>query len=241
MNSNNELDSRLLACAAFVRRGSVAADIGSDHAYLPIYLVKHGICPRAIASDINEGPVNRAKINIGISGLSKKIDVLLADGLDEAAAFEPDDIIIAGMGGELIRDIINASEYVKSPRVRLILQPMTMPEVLRAYLAENGYNVIDETVCTAAGKYYQIICAQYDGKLRSFSDFELLLGHINLERIKVGKATKDDIQMLRRTELAATRRIDGMKCASLPDNEAIDSEKNLLDFCRILLEKYKED
>ena len=77
MNSEVEIDKRLLCCAEMVRKGSIAADIGSDHAYLPIYLVKQGICPSAIASDINEGPVKRARLNVAVSGLSKKITVWL--------------------------------------------------------------------------------------------------------------------------------------------------------------------
>lgn len=235
MNTTTELDSRLLACASFVRAGAVAADIGSDHAYLPIYLVKHGICPRAVASDINEGPVKRAKINVAVSGLSDKIDLLLADGLDKASALSPDDIIIAGMGGELIRDIIDASEYVRDPRIRLILQPMTMPEVLRAYLAENGFNIIDEKVCTAADKCYQIICAEYDGVVREYSRFELLLGHINIGRIRSGKANGDELELLRRTRIAAGRRIEGMSRAANPDTAAIEADRQLSDLCEKLM------
>ena len=234
MNSNKELDSRLLCCAELVRRGCVAADIGSDHAYLPIYLVKHGICPKAIASDINEGPVNRAKINVAVSGLSKEITVLKADGLDAAAELSPDDIIIAGMGGELIRDIIDASEYVKNPSIRLILQPMTMPEVLREYLFENGFAVTDETVCIAADKCYQIICAHFDGNKRKFDDITLLLGEKNIERMS-SSSTSDDIELLKRLSASVTRRINGRKSSQNPDPCAIKKDEELLEFCRQLL------
>ncbi len=234
MNSEKDLDKRLLCCAEFVRRGSVAADIGSDHAYLPIHLVKEGVCPSAIASDINEGPVNRAKINIAVSGLSKKITVLKADGLDEAVSLSPDDIIIAGMGGELIRDIINASEYVKSPNIRLILQPMTMPEVLREYLAKSGFDIIEEKVCVAADKCYQIICAHYDGKNREFDYITLLLGEKNIERMKTSP-TEDDTEMLKRTVAAVTRRIDGRKMSQTPNVSEIEKDEKLVDFCKKLL------
>ena len=234
MNSEKDLDKRLLCCADFVRHGSVAADIGSDHAYLPIYLVKEGICPSAIASDINEGPVNRAKINIAVSGLSKKITVLKSDGLDEAISLSPDDIIIAGMGGELIRDIINASEYVKNSDIRLILQPMTMPEVLREYLAKSGFNIIEETVCIAADKCYQIICAHFDGIKRKFDSITLLLGEKNIERMQVSP-TDDDIEMLKRTTAAVMRRIDGRKMSQTPDICAITKDEELVAFCNKLL------
>ncbi len=234
MNSEKDLDKRLLCCAGFVRGGSVAADIGSDHAYLPIYLVKQGICPCAIASDINEGPVNRAKLNVAVSGLSKKITVLMADGLDEAAALSPNDIIIAGMGGELIRDIINASEYVKNPDVRLILQPMTMPEVLREYLAANGFNIVEESVCVAADKCYQVICAHYDGVKREFDSVTLLLGEKNIKRMQVSP-TDDDIEMLKRTVTAVMRRIDGRKMSQTPDVCAIKKDEEFVAFCNNLL------
>ncbi|MBQ4136775.1 MAG: SAM-dependent methyltransferase [Clostridia bacterium] len=236
--NNTELDNRLLACASLVRQGSVAADIGSDHAYLPIYLVRHGICPRAIASDINEGPVNRAKINVRLSGLSDKIDILLADGLDKAASYKPDDIIIAGMGGELIRDIIGASEYAKTKGVRLILQPMTMPHILREYLAGAGFNIIDEMICSAQDKYYQIICAEYDGTARSFTEHELLLGKINIERLKTGLADAESIELIRRTAKGAEYRLAGISRAAVPDETAIKKERGLIAFCESLLEKY---
>ena len=236
--NNTELDNRLLSCASLVRQGSVAADIGSDHAYLPIYLVRHGICPRAIASDINEGPVNRAKINVRLSGLSDKIDILLADGLDKAASYKPDDIIIAGMGGELIRDIISASEYAKTKGVRLILQPMTMPHILREYLAGAGFNIIDEKICSAQDKYYQIICAEYDGTVRSFTEHELLLGKINIERLKDGLADAESIELIRRTAKGAQYRLAGISRAAVPDETAIKKERGLIAFCESLLEKY---
>jgi tRNA (adenine22-N1)-methyltransferase len=238
--NNTELDNRLLACASLVRQGSVAADIGSDHAYLPIYLVRHGICPRAIASDINEGPVNRAKINVRLSGLSDKIDVLLADGLDKAAAYKPDDIIIAGMGGELIRDILSASEYVKNPGVRLILQPMTMPHILREYLASAGFNITDEKICAAQDKYYQIICAEYDGIERSFTEHELLLGKLNIERIKNGLADGESIELIKRTASGAEYRLSGISRAAIPDENAIKKERELIAFCNDLLNNIKE-
>ena len=234
MNSNKELDSRLLCCAELVRQGSIAADIGSDHAYLPIYLVKQGICPRAIASDINEGPVNRAKINVAVSGLSKEITVLKADGLDAAANLAPDDIIIAGMGGELIRDIIDASEYVKNPSVRLILQPMTMPEVLREYLAKHGFDIVSEQVCIAADKCYQIICAHYDGQKRDFDEITLLLGEKNIKRMKTSP-TSDDIELLNRLSISLARRIDGRKSSQNPDTSAIKRDEELIEFCKKLL------
>lgn len=239
MSNITELDNRLLACASFVRHDSIVADIGSDHAYLPIYLVSEGICPRAIASDINKGPVDRARANIALSALSDKIDVLLADGLDKAAGFSPDDVVIAGMGGELIRDIIAASDYARRDGVRLILQPMTMPDALRAYLAAEGFKIVGETVCTAADKYYQVICAEYDGKPYTLKHAQLLFGPLNLARIAKGCATTEDMELLERARLSSRRRICGMERAERPNTDAIASETEIYELCCELIKKSK--
>lgn len=241
MNSIEELDSRLKACADFVRKGSVAADIGSDHAYLPIYLVKNGICPSAVASDINKGPVERARINIMVAGLSAKITTLLADGLDKACALSPDDIIIAGMGGELIRDIIDASDYVKNEKLRLILQPMTMPEVVRSYLCEKGFNIIGEKVCVAAGKCYQIICAEYDGVCRTMSESELIIGRATIQKIERGEGTSVEKLYIEHLQNGAKIRINGMSRSKSPDHTLIAREKVLADKCTELLKYFKEN
>lgn len=241
MSNMTELDHRLLACASFVRHGSVVADIGSDHAYLPIYLVSEGICPRAIASDINQGPVDRARTNIALSALSDKIDVLLADGLDKAASFSPNDIVIAGMGGELIRDIIAASDYARRDGVRLILQPMTMPDALRAYLAAVGFKIVGETVCTAANKYYQVICSEYDGKPYTLERAQLLFGPLNLARMTDSKATVEDLELLERARLSSERCMCGMKRAEHPNTDAIAIENEIYDLCCELIKKNKGD
>ncbi len=223
------IDNRLSACASLVRHGSLVADIGSDHAYLPIYLIENGICPRAIASDINEGPVARARQNVSDAGLEKLITVMLADGLDSASKSAPDDIIIAGMGGELIRDILSRSEYVKDPGVRLILQPMTMPEVLRTYLYEHGFAVTDELICRSAGKNYQIIAAAYDGVPRKISYELSVIGEINSKRI-AEKPTESDVLYINTLETALKRRIVGMKSAETPDTAAISRDISLIEY-----------
>ncbi len=177
------LDGRLSCAASMVRNGSVVADIGTDHAYLPISLLMTGVSEFAIASDVNRGPLERAKINARQYGLEDKMRFTLADGL---CGIEPEkegvtDIVICGMGGELIAKIIGASDYTKKNGVRLILQPMTCAAELRQFLAENGYGIITEKLCTAAGKIYTCILAEYDGQMRQFDEIELLLGRHNID------------------------------------------------------------
>ena len=160
--------------------GQKCADIGTDHAYIPIYLVQNGISKRAIATDINEGPILRARQNIIENGLRDKIACYVASGLDGIEPQEPTDITICGMGGELIAKIIDASSYIRNDGVNLILQPMTSALELREYL-QNGFEIYNEKVVFEDGKYYQIICARYDGKPRKYTSVELEMGKINIE------------------------------------------------------------
>ncbi|MCQ2427149.1 MAG: class I SAM-dependent methyltransferase [Clostridia bacterium] len=196
-NQNETLDARLLAASEYAGKGKRFADIGTDHAYLPVYLCLSGISPGGVASDINEGPILRAEKNIGAAGLGDRIVCRKADGLDGIAEYKPEDIYILGMGGELISQIIAASEYVKDPGIRLILQPMTHPQDLRKYLLENGFEILGEKTVTDKPlprdaeavpfrtRIYQIIYAGYSGEARKctdYSDAELLLGRLSIEK-----------------------------------------------------------
>ena len=174
-------DSRLLSAIPYLTRGGCVADVGTDHAYLPIYLVGEGISSRALACDINEGPIRSARKNIEAAGLSDRIDTLRTDGLCGVEAFSPDDVMIFGMGGELIARILEDAPWVKDERIGLILQPMTRAAALRAWLLENGFEILGETV-TFEDKYYQTIHARYCGKSGEYSAAELQVGRLNIER-----------------------------------------------------------
>ncbi|MBQ4350074.1 MAG: SAM-dependent methyltransferase [Clostridia bacterium] len=178
------LDPRLAAAASFVRDGSVIADIGTDHAYLPIALLLEGRIPFAVASDVNEGPLMRAKANAEKYGAAERMRFVRSDGL---ASLEPErdgvrDICVCGMGGELIARIVGASDYTRIPGVRLILQPMSSPEELRRFLDAAGYAILDERLCEAAGKRYACLLAAYDGLVRESTPASLLLGARNIEK-----------------------------------------------------------
>lgn len=175
-------DMRLAAAADFGRNGKRVADIGTDHASLPIYLVGNGFSPYAVACDINIGPLNAAKHNIASAKLSDKIDVLLTDGLNGVDSYLPEDIYILGMGGELILRIIDESEYTRKSGVRLILQPMTHANDLRSGLYSNGFDIVDETLVRDRDRVYQIIVAEFDGVKRFATDVELWLGKKNIKK-----------------------------------------------------------
>lgn len=223
------LDKRLLAASQFVPHGSALADIGSDHAYLPIYLVGEGIATRALASDINIGPVEAAKKNIMLYGVSDKVTAQRADGLCGVCDFCPDCITILGMGGELIVKIIDDAPWVMDKKIRLILQPMTHAEILSRYLCDTGFEIIDEAlICDGErdDRIYRIIVAEYNGGVHTLTDAEHYVGKYNAERRPQGLETytKRIISMLetkRRGRLAG-----GLDCVT--EDKLIDELNKIL-------------
>lgn len=168
------LTPRLMTAVPYVRGGRLLADIGTDHAYLPIYLCEQGrlapvaakngetLC--AIAADINKGPVERAEQHIAAAGLTGAIRAVQTDGLSGLDVYDPDDIIVFGMGGELITAILSACPWVSSAGKRLILQPMTHAEKLRAHLLSAGFAIIGETLSREGDRIYQTLCAEPVGE-----------------------------------------------------------------------------
>ena len=173
---NSSLDKRLLSCADYVRAGAVFADIGTDHGYLPIFLLSAGRIQRAYLSDVNRGPLASAERNARESGLSDKCEFILTDGAAALADKGITDYAICGMGGELIARILNDAPHLKEVGTRLILQPMTKQEHLRRYLASNGFSVLDERFSFDSGKYYVTLLAEYTGECREISESEAELG-----------------------------------------------------------------
>lgn len=169
-----KLSERLLKITELINDCSVLADIGTDHGYVPIYCVKCGLCKRAIACDINSGPLAAAKENINLYGLTESILTRISDGLEALAADEADTIVISGMGGFLIRDILSAGADRITDRTRLILQPMVAAAELRQFLCRNGYRIITEKLAREEDKFYNIILAQKGSGM--CSEKEILIG-----------------------------------------------------------------
>ena len=156
-----KLNPRLKLCADFVRIGSKMADIGTDHAYLPIWLAKHNLISKAIALDINALPLNSAKSNIIKYHVDNIVEARLSDGLENISSEEVDDIVIAGMGGELIANIINNANFLKNPEKNLILQPMSQAEFLRRFLTKHNYFILDEKAIMADNKIYSVMSVKF--------------------------------------------------------------------------------
>lgn len=176
-----ELTERLLAAASFVRDGAYFIDVGTDHAYLPIYLAEKGRISSATASDINEGPCESARAHIAENGFSDMIEVRRANGLAGHSARGKTDIVIAGMGGALICEILEKADFIKDKNVRLILQPMRNVRDLRAYLLCEGFHIVDEALAREGERIYEIICAEYCGEAQKESELSLLIGAKNIE------------------------------------------------------------
>ena len=154
------ISKRLQQIADMVTFGSVPADIGTDHAYVPIRLVKNGVCPKAFAMDIGTGPLSRAREHILGEGLEDRIETRLSDGLAALGPGEADTVIIAGMGGALTVRILDdgarALEQVKT----LVLSPHSEIEKVRSWTEKHGYEITDEEMLIEDGKYYTVMRAE---------------------------------------------------------------------------------
>ncbi len=178
MKMTHSLDKRLLAAAAYVTKGGVAADIGCDHAYLAAYLATVGCCERVYACDVADGPLETARANVEAMGLGEKITLIKSDGLDALPSEGITDVIICGMGGELILDIISRADWLKRG-TNLVLQPMTRVPELRRGLAERGYEILSEQAVCDSKYAYTVINAKYTGNIRALGDVEAYIGKLD--------------------------------------------------------------
>ena len=154
------LDGRLAAVAALVPFGARVADVGTDHAYLAIALVKDRGAKTVVATDKNEGPCAAARRTLSAEGLSDRVPVRCGDGLAPLLPGEVDTVCIAGMGGGLIASILAAGSKVLAGISRLVLQPMNDAATLRRWLYENGWHIVEESLATADGRLYEIIAVE---------------------------------------------------------------------------------
>lgn len=152
-----QLPPRLLAIAGFVPPGRRIVDVGTDHALLPIYLVKNGISPSLIAGDLHTGPYEVARAAVEEAGLQDLVSVRLGDGLSIVQPGEAEVAVIAGMGGGTIREIIRNSMDTATQMERMVLQPMVDAGALRTWLAQSGWRLADEALIEESGSLYEVI------------------------------------------------------------------------------------
>ncbi len=170
-----KLSARLQAVASFVKRGDIVADVGCDHAYLPVYLACKGISERVYAIDLNKKPLTAASKTVEKFHMQHRVFLIQSDGLEKVPR-DFQTLIIAGMGGELIIRILQRALFLKEKKTRLILQPMSFAPALRAYLYREGYAITEEVPVIDGGHIYCVLSAKYTGAFKMLSDFESVAG-----------------------------------------------------------------
>lgn len=175
-----QISNRLKTVASMVSQGYRVADIGTDHAYVPIYLVQEGKCPGALAMDIGKGPLERAEEHIRAYGLTEQIKVRLSDGLTEYMQGEADSIVIAGMGGSLMARILTVGAEKLAGVKELILSPQSEIFLVREWLWASGWQIEYETMLSEDEKYYTVMRA-VPGKMRELKPVEACYGRYLLE------------------------------------------------------------
>ncbi len=213
------LDNRLKTAAALCRSGGIVCDVGTDHALLACHLAKNG-AKEVIASDINDGPLEAARRTVEQEGCSN-VRIVKSDGLCEIDY--ADDIIICGMGGELIADIIAGCRFL-SESTRFVLQPMTKPEILRERLYSDGFEILEERTAYDGKRAYVVMLAAFTGNKREISE---LFAH-------TGKVT--DPKFLRLTAEKLIKNARGMEVSESFGKEA----QKLRSLAEKILEKAEE-
>ncbi len=175
------MSKRLDVIASLVRDGVGVVDVGTDHAYLPTLLCQTGYKGFITATDINEGPLKKAELNLKKNEFEDRVRLILCDGFADVDPSTVDTIVISGMGGDTITGILDRAEWCMREGTHLILQPATKAEILRYWLVNNEFHIDNDILIKENGIIYQIIDASF-GKPQKYSDAELFTG--KLEYIK---------------------------------------------------------
>ncbi len=215
-----KLSHRLQAVARYVTPGARVADIGTDHGYLPVYLVVSDLSPRVIATDRGKGPLAAAGQLVSLLSLDTQVDLRLGDGLAVLQPGEVEVICIAGMGGMAIRDILAEGMAVARTARRLVLQPQRNVPAVRHFLAENGWRIVAEDLAEDDGFYYEVIVAE-PGEM-ALSEMEAEFGPLLLAE---GHPLLEDFLRLRQADL--TRLLESMAANNSP--EALRRKQQLQD------------
>ena len=183
-----DLSKRLQTIISMVTPGEVVADIGTDHGYVPIELVKKGVCKKGLAMDIGKGPLERAEAHIRSCRMEDQITVRLSDGMDKLSPGEADRVVIAGMGGPLMARILTDGRDSAKAAGELILSPQSELADFRRFLCEEGYVIREEVMLEEDGKYYVIFrvtngeADAYTDEAEVYTDAELAFGKVSRVR-----------------------------------------------------------
>lgn len=174
-----KIDNRLKTCADMVSGEGIVCDVGTDHAYLCVYLIQSGKCSKVIASDVVEGPLHSAETTIKRYQLEDSISIVQSNGLSNIDLKGVSDIIIAGLGGETILNIIKNEPKLKELDISLTLQPMTKAPLLRKELYAEGFEIIKEVATKVGDKFYTIMNVRYTGFPMELNEFTSKIGKVN--------------------------------------------------------------
>lgn len=208
------MNNRLLCIASHIPFGKGVIDVGTDHGYLPIELLRRGYPGSVFASDIKEGPLRAAVHSARAAGLEGRISFRLCDGLDKCEPDSIDTIVIAGMGGDTICGILDRAEWCMDSCYTLVLQPMTHAEVLRYWLIHNEFFIEEEDIVKDAGNLYSVLVVRFGGSDR-LNEAELFTGACSMLRQHrlfqdlVRQETTRFRRVLRGLEEAADREASG--------------------------------
>lgn len=223
-----KIAERLKVTADKVKPGSFAADIGTDHAYIPIYIIKTGICDKAIATDVRTGPLERAKTNVRMYGLENNIELKQGWGLEPVYYDNIDCAILAGMGGYLICNILMRCRQKADKIDYFVLQPMQFTGVIRKYLYCNGFRIYDESLVKENNKIFEIIAAEH--------------GHDNIDNeiyYDIGKSLIDKKDPLLGEFIQ--KKMDEINCILEKINPAkSDNGYKKIQECRMKLDEYEK-
>lgn len=166
MKNELQIPQRLTVIASMIPNGSRVADIGTDHAYLPVFLIRTSVSPYVVAGEVNQGPWERAKQHVCEANLQHRIDVRMGDGLEIVAPGEVDGVVMAGMGGMLMNKMMSEGyEKLRTIR-RLVLQPNVEVESVRRWLYDRHWRITEEAILEEEGKFYEVIAAEKAESLR---------------------------------------------------------------------------
>lgn len=217
-----ELSIRLKMISDLVDKCHAIVDVGTDHGYIPIYLTQESVCDKAIASDINKGPIDKAKKNALLYHIEKKVECRLGKGLTTVKKDEVQGAVIAGMGGNLIRDIILDSYEIFKDLDFAVLQPSQNPEVLRKFIYESGITILEEDLCLDEGIYYEVMKVKFeDNPPTSLSEIyyevspyllksrNILIRDYIMEKIEDNKKILSKLQFITENTIEKKKKVEG--------------------------------
>lgn len=216
------LTQRLSAAASLIKGGGIVADIGTDHGYLPIYLIQSGKIEGAIAADIGKMPLENARKSVAQHELSGKIELRLSDGLNSFTENEVNEIVFAGMGGTLIAEKLRETPWIKNESLHFVFQPQSRAEDLREFLFSNGFEIGEEIATHEGNRFYIAFDAFYTGEVREFTVAECFLGRL--------PKTEDAKIHIEKQVNRLQKRYDATKEIGKEDAELFETIQKLKDF-----------